>query len=210
MMETVLDAPWPMQKNCGQNWSDTCCYAKVEHVLFFFFMICLWHEVAFPNLLFFVDVPMPGQGLLCPRTDHNVVLRLERRERWSWGTTGRLHQVKVRATCTKGLYKIGGLVALNDAQLREKSALWCLLLPSRAAPLVNVTDPWLERKWRKMRDWHSAANGTRRIIWEIWEIVLRSERLQGLYGGITIRMWKDVKIIESGRAWEKTEILKPW
>ena len=183
------------------RWS-TCCF-------FSLWSACgtKWH---FPTFCFFVDVPMPGQGLLCPRTDHNVVLRLERRERWSWGTTGRLHQVKVRATCTKGLYKIGGLVALNDAQLREKSALWCLLLPSRAAPLVNVTDPWLERKWRKMRDWHSAANGTRRIIWEIWEIVLRSERLQGLYGGITIRMWKDVKIIESGRAWEKTEILKPW
>lgn len=47
----------------------------------------------------------------------------------------------------------------------RKSALRCLLLPSRAAPLENVTDPWLERKWRKMRDWHSAANGTRRIIW---------------------------------------------
>ena len=154
------------KKNCGQNWSDTCCYAKVEHVLFFhvsslYDLLVARSGISQPSVFCGCPNAWPRSSL-CVRTDHNVVLRLERRERWSWGTTGRLHQVRVRATCTKGIkraiqnWRIG-CTSGKGCPTSRKSALRCLLLPSRVAPLVNVTDPWLERKWRKMHDWHMLA-----------------------------------------------------
>ena len=109
---------------------------------------------------FFVDVPMqPGQGILCVSTDQNVVLRLDGAER----------KVELRYTRTLApqgesntIQKLAdwfhfGLETISGFEKISTSfgALRGTFLFSSRLALVSATDPWLERKWRKMHDWHT-------------------------------------------------------
>ena len=178
--------------------------------------------MAFPSLFLWMSrCNLAKVFSVCPRIKMSCFGLMERRERWSWGTRGRLH-LRVRATLYRN-WRIGSTSAWKRCPASRKSALRSVPL---GAPFCFPQDwHWWARQIhgsnasgaRCTTGTPGASNGsfewgTKWEIWEIWEIVLRSERLQGLCGGIPRMMckdlyriykmmWKDVTRIESGRTW---------